>query len=566
MRIRPLGETHGPVFELTRHFLARSFDSELFSAAGRWRLAAIGALSMLLLTGISAFYQDPSVAARHQNLAQASPEAFRDVMLAGEAGRMMLFLAVSGLIGVLQWQALLPSRRDYLALASLPVSPRHVFTARFLAFLLFSVATVAALNALPSLLAPPSRPAHSYWAEVAARATASSLACFFALFCMVALEGALLNLLPGRVYARASAYVQGFGAALFFLAALESWHVADWAGSPGILNEYSWAPPLWFAALKRSLLGEREPFSRLLALRALLGSATMAVSALTAYFISYWRCRSLLLEPRRVAPAPTARRWSLVSALVRNPRRAAILDFMDKTLSRSRTHRLVLLGYAGLAFALLINSVLLALAAARWRINWDALLRFMALYWPLTASMILIPGMRHALSLPAELGANWIFRISESDGRFEWMNAVETFILIYAIAPIFALLAPAAVLVLGWAVALRMMTLQLLASLAIFEMLFQSWRQLPFACSYWPGKRPLAAIVGRYLAAIYFLAPALSILIATVSQMTALFASFAAAFTAFWLWLRRERRQGWGEARLIYDDDPEALADLGLRG
>ena len=118
----------------------------------------------------------------------------------------------------------------------------------------------------------------------------------------------------------------------------------------------------------------------------------------------------------------------------------------------------------------------------------------------------------------------------------------------------------------GWATGLRMMTLQALSSLAIFEMLFYSWQQLPFACSYAPGKRPLASIVGRYLVAIYFLAPALSILIATVSQMTALFAFFAAAFSALWLWVRRERSQGWGEAKLIYDDDPEALRDLGLKG
>jgi hypothetical protein len=563
--MKPFGETHGPVFELTRHFLARSFDSELFFAAGRWRSAAIGAFSMLLLTGISAFYQDPSVAARYHRLAHASPEVFSEAMFAAEAGRMMLFLAVAGLIGVLQWQALLPSRRDYLALASLPVRPRQVFTARFLAFMLFSLVTVAALNALPSLLGPPSRPAHSYWADVAARAIASSLACFFALFCMVALQGVLLNLLPDSVYARASAYVQGAAATVFFLAAVESWHVADWAGSAGILNEYGWAPPLWFTALHQSLVGEREPFNRVLALRAVFGFTTALAFALAAYFLSYWRYRRLLLEPRGAAPSPTTRRWSLVSTLVRNPQRAAILDFMDKTLSRSRTHRLVLLGYTGLAFALLINSVLLALTAAHWQLDWDTLLRFMTLYWPLTASMILIPGMRHALSLPAELGANWIFRITESDGRLQWMNAVEIFVLIYAIAPIFVLLAPAAVMTLGWAIALRMMTLQALASLAIFEMLFQNWRQLPFACSYAPGKKPLAAIVGRYLAAIYFLAPALSIVIATVSQMAGLFAFFTAALTALWLWLRRERKQGWGEAKLIYDDDPEVLSNLGLR-
>jgi hypothetical protein len=559
-------ETHGPVFELTRHFLARMFDSELFSAAGSWRSAAIGAFSMLLLTGVAAFYHDPITAARYHLLAHASPEAFRAAMLAGEAGRMLLFLAVSGLIAVFQWQALLPGRRDYLELASLPVRPWQVFAARFLAFTLFSLVAVAALNTLPSVFAPPVEPGHSWWANAAARAAASSLACFFALFSMVMLQGVLLNVLPGRVYARASAYVQGLSATVFFLAALESWHVAEWAGSPELLHRYDWAPPLWFAALHRAFLGASNTYTQALALRALLGSIAAIVFALAAYFLSYWRYRGLLLEPAGATPSPTARHWNLVSVLVHDPYRAAILDFMDKTLSRSRTQRLVLLGYAGLAFGLLINSILLALAAAHWQMDWDKLLRFMTIYWPLTASMILIPGMRHALSLPVELPANWIFRITESGGRARWMNAVESFVLIYAVAPVFVLLAPAAIMVMGWAAALRMMTLQSLVSLAIFEMLFYSWQQLPFACSYAPGKRPLASIAGRYLAAIFFLAPALSIIIATVSQMTTLFAFFMAALGAFWLWVRRERRQGWGEAKLIYDDNPENLPDLGLRG
>lgn len=548
-------ETHGPVFELTRHFVARMFDSELFATGGSWRAAAIGAFSMFLLTGVAAFYQDALVR-------QAQPAS---AGIAAESGRMMLFLAVSGLVAILQWQALLPSRRDYLALASLPVRPRQVFAARFFALLIFSSAVVAALNALPSLFAPPVARGHSFWANVGARAAASSLACFFALFSMVALHGALLNLLPGKIYARVSAYLQGFCATVFFLMALESWHIADWAAGATFLRDYAWAPPVWFAALLRAMLEAEDSPVHMLALRALGGFVAAFLLALAAYFLSYRRYRALLLETPGPRASPAARR-SLITLLVRDPRRAAIFDFMDKTLSRSRTHRLVLLGYAGLAFGLLINSAFLALAASRWRPDWDKLLRFMTLYWPLTAAMILIPGMRHALSLPAELPANWVFRMTESEGRAQWMSAVETFVAVYCLAPIFVLLAPAAIMVLGWPVGLRTMTLQALVSLSIFELLFSNWQQLPFTCSYTAGKRPLASIVGRYLAALYFLAPALSIVIAAVSQMPGLFAVFAVGFGAFWLWARRQRRQGWGEAKLIYEDDPDKLPDLGLQG
>lgn len=544
-------ETRGPVFELTRQFVARMFDSELFAASGRWRGAAIGAFSLLPVAGL--VFQDPRMAARYQRLARTAPDTFRAAMLTDETGRMLLFLAIAGLLGVLQWQSLLPSRRDYLALASLPVRPPQVFMARFLALSLFSLGAVTALVALPSLMAP----------HAAARAVTSALACFFALFSMVALQATLLNLVPNRVYARVSAYVQGLAAAVFFLAALESWHLGN---IPGLLSDYAWAPPVWFVALDHVLAGDAAISMQALALRALVALVAAVALALTGYSLSYWRYRSLLLEGQGAVAAPVARRWSLAAMLVRNPQRLAVLDFMDKTLSRSRTHRLVLLGYGGMALGFLINSVLLALAAAHWDLDWNKIFAFMTLYWPLTASMILIPGMRHTLSLPVELGANWIFRINESGGRMQWMRAVETFVALYAIAPVYILLVPAAVLTLGWGLALRMAAMQALASLAIFEMLFYSWQQLPFTCSYAPGKKPLSSIVGRYLAAIFFLAPALSIMIATVSRLTSLFAFYALAFAAFWLWMRHRRREGWGETRLIYEDEPEALADLGLRG
>ena len=384
----------------------------------------------------------------------------------------------------------------------------------------------------------------------------------------MALQGVLLNLLPGRrVYSRISGYVQGLSATVFFLAALESWHVTDWASGPEFLSDFALGPARMVrsSALARcsatpARWSARWVYARLAALGAVV------TLALIAYFLSYWRYRALLLEGPAAAQFSSARHWSLIGALVREPRRAAILDFMDKTLSRSRTHRLVLLGYAGLAFGLLINSVLLARGFPLGnRLGYHLAIHDSLLAADSSYDSDPRPPPR-ALSLPMELSSNWIFRITESSGRAQWMSAVETFVVAYAIAPIFILLAPAAIMVLGWSVGLRMMTLQALASLSIFEMLFYSWQQLPFACSYAPGKRPLASIAGSYLAAIFFLAPALSILIAAASNLTGLFLFLVAGFTALWLWTRRQRRQGWGEATLIYEDNPDALADLGLRG
>ena len=34
---------------------------------------------------------------------------------------------------------------------------------------------------------------------------------------------------------------------------------------------------------------------------------------------------------------------------------------------------------------------------------------------------------------------------------------------------------------------------------------------------------------------------------------------------AVWIWARRRRRDGWGEAKLIYEDPREAVTDLGIK-
>jgi hypothetical protein len=235
-------------------------------------------------------------------------------------------------------------------------------------------------------------------------------------------------------------------------------------------------------------------------------------------------------------------------------------------MARSHLHRTMAAAYAGVTVAILLNSSLLASSALKWSAGWLAALQFAALFWPIAMSVIAIPGFRHILATPIELRANWIFQISESQCRKEWMTIVERFVIAFAVAPIYILILPISISSLGLALAARTLTLQWLLTMGIFEMLFYSWQQLPFACSYTPGKRTLTSILGGYIAVLMFVVPALSILIATLAQMREIFFIAAGILTAGWLWLRARRREGWGESKLLYEDLPAVVADLGLRG
>ncbi len=154
--------------------------------------------------------------------------------------------------------------------------------------------------------------------------------------------------------------------------------------------------------------------------------------------------------------------------------------------------------YGGAALAIALNGSLLAGSA----IHWSAAGRHRTCVTVLLPVMSVIRDSSLAKLTPIDLRANWIFQVSESQCRAEWMAAVERFVIAVAVAPIFVLIAPVSIESLGWAVGGRTLTLQLLLTMGMFELLFYSWQQLPFACSYTPGKRSLMSVLSGYLAVL----------------------------------------------------------------
>ncbi|HWB97889.1 MAG TPA: ABC transporter permease, partial [Bryobacteraceae bacterium] len=551
-------------------------DGEWSAAPGQWKSAAIGAFALLLPTGLLLVREgalDPKYASKYRLLAMtAGPAEVGAAVIADEIALMTLLVSVTGLIALLEWQSLFPSSRDYLALASLPVRSCHVFTARFTSVLLFSTAMIAALNLLPSLIAPMEfgggwRLDCSYWLQAGTQALASGLACFCVFFAVLAIQGVLLNVVPPSLFSRVSVGVQGGLAGVFLFGGFYSWSIKEWKPETITrLPEFgAWLPPVWFTGLRQALAGENDAFFLAMAQRAWIAFGIAVALAIGTYLLSYRRYRKLLLEsPVRLATA-RIRHWSMLRLLARSPRREAIMDFLAKTLLRSRTHRLLWLIYLGAAAAVLVNSSLVDGAIFARSRAWNLALQFVVHFWPLACSVVILSGFRHVLSIPAELRANWIFQITESQGRAEWMSAVERFIIAYAIAPVYVVLFPVAGVVSGWPMAIRMTVLQLLVSLSMFEALFYSWQKLPFTCSHIPGDRPLVGIVSKYLAILCVLVPILSLMIAVASQVAFLFCIYLVMFGGLWIWLRRRRREGWGEAKLIYEDSPVVVTELGIQ-
>src|SRR5205823_4971912 len=91
--------------------------------------------------------------------------------------------------------------------------------------------------------------------------------------------------------------------------------------------------------------------------RAWMALGSAIALALITYLISYQRHRELLVEG--MTGASRDRRWTgaLLRLLVPDPRQQAITVFMVKTLARSSQHRMILMGYCGFGFAILMSGI-----------------------------------------------------------------------------------------------------------------------------------------------------------------------------------------------------------------
>jgi hypothetical protein len=229
-----LEKTHGTRWEPVRHFLATLSDSEMFSVRGQW-----------------GEHRHRCVCAGHpgrHDPAHVATEANRDIGHCRSYHRANAAPCHDNTVDfdhrdlvLLAWQSLFPNRRDYFALAGLPLSSRQVFAARFFCTLLLA-GILTTMLVLPALSPPHAIKLMdgTRWSPVstiAARA-AIGLGCL-AVFCaLVGLQGLFMNVLPAKWLARWSSYIQGILLGLALLAGLYSWFIPDWepASVPHLLG------------------------------------------------------------------------------------------------------------------------------------------------------------------------------------------------------------------------------------------------------------------------------------------------------------------------------------------
>lgn len=536
-------ETHGTRFELLRHFLARFFDSDLVATPGEWAKVAAGvagvlaSLWIILARVLAAKY---SALIRYSersglNLADLCRHEFRADQL------MLIVLAMSAtmlLVAVLWW-SMYPTLRDYRTLACLPIRASEIFTAK-LAGLLLVFGTFVLIVAAPAaiilygLTVDLWKPYPSALSSIASTFAAMGAGCGFVFFTLMALQGLMLNLLPGRLFERVSAYTQ----ALLVVIALGSFPLVDW---------------------KASVFGDLHASATTI----LIFVTLPPVLAIGAYLLGYRRYRRVLLEapPKQVRERPDRLAW-LTEVWIRDPREQAAYWFIWKTLSRSRIHRLAILVYAGLgvAYVLRISADFLVKRPAGGGIDNPVLAA-----GPLSLALFSLLGLRYLFSLPVDLGANWMFQITEREGRIAWLRAVERFVLWFGAGPPLVL---GAILVAGargvfFAIAWAPLAFFFVA--IAFEYLFRDWSKMPHTCSYLPGKRSPIFTLALCIVLLFGLMPLVWIILLAAASNPFSFLAVFGIELAVWWYLHRARSAVWAVLPLRYEEQPNTgIESFGL--
>src|SRR5215472_6589826 len=480
-----LDETHGSWFELVRHFLARFFDNDMITIPGEWQKVAVGVFASLVSVGFALLdmYRD-----RYKHLHSVSFAEYQQGVRDDLISFLAVFMAVTALVTILQWQSLFPSLRDCLALAGLPVRAREIFLAKFGALMVVFGVFVAALTVVPSVLFAVLASGHWYespnWlAYFAGNMAALAGGCVFVFFALLAIQGILLHLFGAHTFAKVSLFVQGL---LFILTV----SVVPLMGKQP--TSAAWWPPVWFVHLWEAIVTGRAS-----ARNAVLAMTAPAAVSLVAYLLSYHRYRKMLLEAkvnqRAGMSAPAAGRIARVTErLIKDPRELAAFSFIWKTLVRSRSHRLLLQAYAGVALGWITKGLL---DAPPVKLRDEGLYGLTVVVAPIATAVLITVGLRYLFTLPVMLRANWVFQAVEADDRAAWFAATERFVIWAGIAPVFAASLPATITVLGGVRGSGVSVLGFTVSLLFFERYFREWRKLPFTSAYLPGKQPVWMLV-----------------------------------------------------------------------
>jgi hypothetical protein len=482
-----------------------------------------------------------------------------------------LTMVAIGFVALVIWDGVYPDRRDVRILGPLPIANQQFVLARLLAlaqvFVLFAAPVCVPQAIMIALIAAgyggPIGRIHGTLAHFITVVPAA----IFVFSSLIAVQCLLLLVFGRRAAQGASMVFQvlfavGLIQMLVFLG--EMGRVLGAAGAGQGLGAALFLPPTWFLGLHGILTGDASATAQALARLAVGGTIASVLLAVGLYACTYGHLSRRALE----APAVRARRprhVSIASSLFsrgrgfHSPLRQSIRQFAIRTVLRSRTHRMMLAVYAGIALALVLSSA----ASVAMRDGGAGLWRpgIAMLSMPLILQFLLLVGLRVITAVPSEPKGRWAFRAGEPADRHEAVSATRDMMIVTVVIPTTILALVQGVTFWGVWVGVSHAAFDLVIGTLFSELLIARTAKLPFACTYFPGKSKVFALWPLYLMVFFFYTVFLSVIESALLTRPGKFIIFCLSAILLTRLLALYRRHSLVvlPALLFEEEDPDAI-------
>ena len=246
-------------------------------------------------------------------------------------------------------------------------------------------------------------------------------------------------------------------------------------------------PPVSFMGLARTLWGRGDPFVGQMARAALFSVAFAFLAAILAYALSFRRAFVRIPELAGLSPLPRSRASLFPLALIhklilRTAAQRAGYHFVARTLLRSDDHLQVLLSFSALGLVTVAETLSSAPKLAA--LLGGTIPSVEVLSVPFVLSYSVIVGARLAFEIPADLRANWIFKMSLDPHKHEGRSIARRVLLMHSVAWLGPLTFFFTLFFWGWTSAVLHAAIWGVFSLLLVETLLIRFRKIPCTCSY----------------------------------------------------------------------------------
>jgi len=490
---------------LTKHFFKRFFENDDLTEDGQ---AGRKLRIVLVLMGFLGGYLALALLKPYLGSADRSASWVEKSYLIG------FYMLIMAIFDILQWKTMNLDGRDFNNLAVLPIKPRVLFLSKYLSLLRLMSLFFIATTALPALIFPmillrgQAAGVLGFLRFFLVHLSVFFLAYLFVLSVCGLLDGFFCLLLKSAPYRRISAYLQiilliGLTFAMIILVAFFTLYPEIYSSFPSLLRQHPERlralPFFWFGGLYESLLGNPEHLFDSMA-RTALGVTVLGCFLHVGLAVLNYRKH---LRPRGESDR-TARSFKggqtagrLFNALfLPTSTQRAVFHFVRITLKRIAKYKLIIGGYAAVAFSLF----LVLLMTLGFKMSHEDFLFHdkLVLIFPHIVTIFLLAGSRAAANFPETLEANWIFKITEIREIEAYRLGLKKAVFFLVILPSYVLLFVLYQFLLPVQVASIYLGYGLLNSSIAVAVCFFGYAKIPFACGY--GTRGLGLGMIRWLA------------------------------------------------------------------